>query len=95
MAVPYAALDWTWSPSHTDRWYENFLRAGGGARLYFWRHREGDPGFTADFLRRLHFYAEVLYNAAWLGDVAPASVRRSDVRAGVMFATGGFFRDRR
>jgi hypothetical protein len=95
VAVPYAVVDWSWAPAHGDRWYENFARVGGGARVYFWRNRDADPGLGSDFLRRLHLYAEVVYNAAWLGDAAPASVNRSDVRAGIMFATGGIYRDRR
>jgi hypothetical protein len=94
VAVPYAVADWTWSPSHGDRWYENFLRAGGGARVYLWQNRRADPGLGADLLERLHVYAELVYNVAWLGDAAPASVRRTDVRAGLMFATGGIYRDK-
>ncbi len=53
-----------------------------------------DVGIFKEFLKRFHIYAEVLHNAAWLGDEPGGiGVRETDYRIGLGFSTGGFFRD--
>lgn len=91
--VPYVVTDWTSSASHRERFFENFLHAGGGVRWYPASGSSG--GFGASLLRRLHLYAEGLRNVAWLGDRPPAVVKPHDIRAGIAFASGGIYRDRR
>lgn len=93
--VPYAVADWTYSPKYDSRFFENFLRAGGGARWYPLPKSGKPAGFGTDLARRLHVFAEAVQNVAWLGDDPPGHVEGHDIRVGVAFATGGFFRERR
>jgi hypothetical protein len=93
--VPYAVADWTYSPRYESRFFENFFRAGGGARWYPLPKQGRPAGFGTDLARRLHIFAEVVQNVAWLGDAPPEGVEGHDIRIGVAFATGGFFRETR
>lgn len=89
---PYGLVDWAWSPSHEDRWYENYGRIGCGVALFPTLHvgRQQGRELAADLLSRLHVYAEVVHNVAWLGDSAPDSVEETDYRFGIAFSTGAF-----
>jgi hypothetical protein len=91
--IPYAVVDWTSAPSHRDRFFENFVRAGGGLRWY--PRTSPGKGLGGNLLRRLNVYGEIVHNVGWLGRQPPASVEPTDVRVGVAFATGGIYRDRR
>jgi len=95
--VPYGVVDWTWSPRYEDRWFENFVRVGGGVRVYPWGDKpDRYPSYIAyDLARRLHIFAEVVQNVAWLGESAPSGVHGTDVRIGIGFSTGGFFAEPR
>lgn len=87
IVFPYGIIDWTHSPSHDDRWWENFLRCGAG--ISFYPRADHAGGFWS----RFRVYGEVLWNVEWLVEEAPSDVEEMDVRAGVAFATGGFFRE--
>lgn len=90
LLVPYGVVDWTWVPRHQERFFENFLRVGGGVRFYPKTDEAG--GFAHDLVRRFHVFAEVVHNVVWLGDAPANRIRDTDVRVGFSFATGGFFR---
>jgi hypothetical protein len=89
---PYALLDWTWSPSYEERWWENFARVGAGVAVYPVARlaAPGGGGLVNGLLGRVRIYAEVLQQAAWLGDEAPDSVEDTDYRIGIAFSTGSF-----
>ncbi len=93
--IPYGVADWTYAHKYSSRFFENFLRMGAGVRWYPFPKPGRPAGFGTDLARRLHVFAELVGNAAWLGDAAPPSVEGHDVRFGVAFATGGFFREPR
>lgn len=93
---PCAVLDWTQSPGYDERWWENFVRAGGALRIYPFAgraDRDEGPAFLRDLAARFQIFGEVLSNVSWLGDEAPDVVEETDFRAGIAFATGGLFRD--
>ena len=84
--LPYGIIDWTFAPDHNNRWWENFLRAGVGVRLY--PKVSGVANIQLkDILRRFNIYVEVLHNASWTGDDAPNSVKETDWRIGINFST--------
>jgi hypothetical protein len=83
--LPYAVIDWTFSPDYDDRWWENFIRAGAGVRLYPKVSAENEE--LERILKRFNIYAEVFHNASWLGDDAPSSVKETDWRIGLNFST--------
>lgn len=91
--IPYAVADWTYAPGHGERFFENFIRAGGGLRWY--PRAVSGNGLGRGLLRRLHVYGELVRNVRWLGQQPPAVIEPFDVRAGVAFATGGIYRDSR
>ena len=84
--LPYAVFDWTYAPDYPRRWWENFLRAGVGIRLY-----PKVSGITNNQLARLmsrfNIYAEILHNVSWLEDDAPDRVEETDWRIGITFST--------
>lgn len=82
---PYAFADWTYVPKYDERWWENFLRIGGGIRLYPLTSQSG--GLYYNLLRRLNVYAEVVHNVAWLGASPPDTVKEMDYRFGFSFST--------
>jgi len=96
--IPYALADWTWVPRYDQRFWENFLRLGGGIRWYP-KTPKPDPGigrgrqFINEFIRRFFLFVEVQQNVAWLGDEPVRPVNDTDVRVGISFSTGGLFRD--
>jgi len=82
--LPYGLIDWTYVPAHSDRWWENFLRAGAGISFYpFVLGGDKDK----NVLDRFNIYVEVLHNASWLGDDAPSNVKETDWRIGINFST--------
>jgi hypothetical protein len=87
--IPYVVADWTYSPQHDDRFFENFLRVGCGLRWYPMAYSHSN---LSDLALRFNVYAEVFRNAAWLGIRAPSSVEETDFRFGISFSTGGFFK---
>jgi hypothetical protein len=91
--IPYAAVDWTYTRTCPCRWWENYLRVGGGIRFYpkAYRYRNSNKK-NSRFWRRLHIYVESLYNAVWLGDKAPSEVKNWDIRVGIGLSTPGFIR---
>lgn len=96
VVFPCAVLDWTQSPGYDERWWENFVRAGGALRIYPFAGRiqkKGTSKFMHDLAVRFQIFGEVLSNVSWLGDEAPDVVEETDVRAGIAFATSGPFRD--
>ena len=90
--IPYAFVDWTWAPGHRERFFENFIHGGAGVR---WYPASAGSRAAGSVVRRLHLYGEVVRNIDWLGEPAPSSVEQHDFRAGIAFATGGIYRDRR
>lgn len=89
--VPYGVLDFTYAPEHDDRWYENFLRVGGGLRWYPKPKGPDDQdGLMANMSGRFHVFVEGLHNASWLGDEPMNQVEENDLRFGLAFATDGF-----
>lgn len=92
--VPYAMVDYTYEPRYADKWYENFLRIGGGLRWYPHAKKPDDSEtFLSNLAVRCYLFVEVLHNASWLGDAPPPSVREDDFRVGFAFSTDGFVRD--
>jgi hypothetical protein len=90
--VPYVVADWIYAPRYPERWFENRFAAGGGLRWH--------PFVTADrktklgdLLARFHIFGEIVW-AKWLGNDPPAVVRDYDIRLGISFSTGGFFREK-
>ena len=86
IVLPYVLLDWTYVPDHPRRWWENFLRAGIGIRLYPKTSGVADKQL-ARLLSRFNVYAEVLHNVSWLEDDAPDRVEETDWRIGINFST--------
>lgn len=84
--LPYAVIDWTVAPDHNNRWWENFVRAGVGVRLYPKVYKVANNNLER-ILQRFNIYAEVLHNASWIGDDAPNSVKETDWRIGINFST--------
>lgn len=90
--MPYAVADWCYVPGHDERWWENYLRLGGGIRWYPTTQSVNGPP-AGGLAQRTYVYAEVLQNAAWLGDHPSSSdVKDTDLRVGVGFSTSGFLR---
>ena len=96
LIYPYMTAQWTVSPAHKERFFENYLRVGMGVRYYPWAiSSEKSSGVLwKNLLKRFHVFGEFLYNAAWLGDDAPDSVKDYDLRVGVGYSTSGFFREK-
>jgi hypothetical protein len=90
IVIPYAVVDWTYAGAHRDRFWENFLRAGGGVRWYPKKQYAGR--FAGDLRGRLHLFGEVVRNVVWLGDRPSGEVSQYDVRVGAGFSTGGIYR---
>lgn len=90
--IPYFVAEWTAVPEYRERWWENFLRLGGGLRWYI-AATQGD-NILSKLTRRFHIYFEVLNNAKWLQDVPQVSVQETDYRFGVGFSTSGFLREK-
>ena len=91
---PYCVIDWTYVPKYKERWWENFLRIGGGIRWYPWFHKEiANRRYIGGILKRFHIFGEVLHNAAWLGDSPENDIEETDYRIGLGFSTGGFLKD--
>ena len=84
--LPYGFIDWTYAPDHNLRWWENFLRAGVGVRLYPKVSGIANKQLR-DILSRFNIYAEILHNAQWLENDAPDSVEETDWRIGINFST--------
>lgn len=97
LVLPYVVGDWNWSPSHTDRWWENSVKGGGGIAWYPLARPGAGAGQGGGFFRnpasRLCVFVEGVRHVASLGDDMPDTVERGDVRAGVSFSTGGYYRD--
>jgi hypothetical protein len=91
LVIPYGVVKSTYVNEHASRWWENYVRAGGGVRWYPKIDEEGT--FLKDLMKRFHIYAEVLDNTNWLQDQAPSSVEQTDFRFGLGFSTKGFYRD--
>jgi hypothetical protein len=93
--VPYVLLEGAYVSKYEERWWENYLRAGGGIRLYVDPGRDGKD-FWNKFFQRFNVYAEYVRNVSWLGDDPKdlgSEVSPYDVRLGFSFATGGFFNE--
>jgi len=88
---PYVGVNWSYVPSHDDRWWENFVRLVPGVRWYPTAYREG--GFVEDLFKRFHIFAEVAHNISWLGDSPSRDVEETDYRIGIGFSTQGFYRE--
>jgi hypothetical protein len=82
----YGVADWTYVPTHPDRFWENFLRIGAGAR---WQPAARHP--TSDLARGFNVYAEVLHNVWWLKAPPRTSSEANDVRIGIGFSAGSLF----
>ena len=95
IVYPYVTSQWTYSPSHEELFFENYLRMGVGVRYYPWVHASQKAGssFEEGIMKRFNFFGEYLYNAFWLGDRPGGNVKDADVRFGFSFSTSGFFRD--
>jgi len=94
MVMAYAVVDWAVSPSHDDKWWENYLRAGGGARWHPFAALASSQDDTtrAEIQKRFYLFAEYLDNLTWLGDDPPDTVKEYDVRVGLAFSSGDFTR---
>jgi len=92
---PYGVADWSYSPTYDERWWENYVRVGGGLAWYpFCNSKGSDSGWWgASGGRRLNVFVEGLSQVADLGDTPPDSVEDTDIRAGVAFSTSGFYRE--
>lgn len=89
----YGVTDWTYVASPCScRWWENYVRGGGGARIYPYVSDEDD--FFSEILRRLHIYGEYQHNLWWLKDAPKNEVEKGDWRFGIGFSTSGFFRNK-
>jgi hypothetical protein len=91
--IPYALVDWTWVPQREGRFWENFLRLGGGVRWYPKTNLNTGNKFVDGLINRFHVFLEVQNNVAWLGDDPKRVVKDTDFRFGISFSTQGFFRD--
>lgn len=89
--IGYVVSEWTYVPKYKERWWENFLRFGGGVRFY--PKTNSNNNFWEGFLKRFHFYVEVLHNLTWFGNEPNVNIEETDFRIGFGFSTGGFFRD--
>lgn len=94
LLMGYGLLDWSVSPSHDDRWWENYVRLGAGVRIHPLAARESSRGadVRAELQKRFSIFAEYVSNSTWLGDDPPTSVEEEDYRIGIAFSTGGYFR---
>lgn len=89
----YGVADWTYVASPCDcRWWENYIRGGGGIRVY--PYTPDGKGLFSELLRRLHLYGEYQKNLMWLKDKPEDMVRKEDWRFGIGFSTSGFFRSK-
>lgn len=95
LLFPYLVGDWSYSPSHDDRWWENYIRGGGGVAWYplsvFLAERSDESSLLVGIGKRLNVFVEGLAKVADLGDATPDVVEDHDFRAGISLATGGFF----
>jgi hypothetical protein len=91
LIIPYGTVQSSYVDRHRNRWWENYLRAGGGLRWYPKIDEEG--AFLTDLMKRFFVYAEGIRNVDWLGDDAPGKVKKSDFRFGLEFSTRGYYRD--
>lgn len=87
----YAVSDWAYVPKYGERWWENFLRIGGGIRLYPKINVKNN--YWEGLVKRFHIYGEVLYNLSWLANKPLTDIEETDFRIGLGFATGGFLRE--
>jgi hypothetical protein len=87
--VAYGVAEWTYAPTHSDRFWENSVRIGAGAR---WEPAARHP--TSDLARRFNVYAELLHNVAWLKAPPRTSIGARDVRIGIGFSAANLFRRR-
>ncbi|MBP7828662.1 MAG: hypothetical protein KA248_01955 [Kiritimatiellae bacterium] len=94
LILPHVILDHAWAPDHEDRWWENYVRLGVGLQWYPASRGLSDQGdFVDDIARRFHLFVEGVQNVSWLGDEPPESVDETDIRAGLAFSSGLYFRD--
>lgn len=89
---PYVLADLCWAPQHDDRFWENYLRAGVGIRIYPVGYDFKRGGIVGEFSRRFHFYAEAVNNVTWLEKEPIADLVKWDYRFGIAFSTGGYYR---
>lgn len=90
IVLPYVVVaDWTYSPTYNDRWWENFVRIGGGFKIYpfFRKYPDNDDDLFKNIYKRFNFYIEVLNNATWIGDEPISSIEETDYRVGISFST--------
>lgn len=86
--TPYAALESSLTENKNYYW-ENRLLVGGGLRLAPSRSILPD---NMRWLNRFVFYAEYLHAAAYYRRSAPSSVPDHDVRVGISFSIGEWYR---
>lgn len=91
LLLGYFFTEWTYVPKYKERWWENFIRLGGGIRIY--PKTDKTNNLLSDILKRFHVYVEVVNNVAWLGNQPYLKdMKRTDFRIGLGFSTGGFFK---
>ena len=87
--LPYGFMETTYVPKYRERWWENILKGGVGLRIY--PKVDRSDNILWDLLKRFHIYAELINKVAWLGET-PSGIEHTDIRLGIGFSTGGFYR---
>ena len=86
---PYFLFNWSYTPTHQENWWENYLRAGIGVKVYPFA---GKSALRSEFLNRFNIFIEVKNNILWLADDPSTPIRDTDYRIGIAYSSNGFFR---
>ena len=95
--VAYGLFNMAHSPRCLCRWWENYLRWGGGVSLYpFTYNRKRKP--NDDRINRFHFYFDFERKLGWFGEGPRVQnvlypPNRWDIKFGIGFSTPGFIRN--
>lgn len=88
---PFLITDWTYVFNYPDRFWENFIRLGLGYQIFPFNSESTIlPKILA---KRLRFYIEYYYNVAWFGEKPQNKIKNYDIRFGMSFSTGGYYKE--